>query len=106
MTESNRQTSKIEINLACSEMLKDALPILQALLASGHFTYPFEDGNQPGCYTSSNGPDWNEKDSDGIKWRASPRTSVAVTYAIELAHELRTEIEHLVNLRQQIDDLI
>ena len=97
------QSPKIQTDLACSKMLKDALPILQALLASGHFTYTFEDGDEPGCYTVSNGPDWNQKDANGLKWCASPRSSVAVTCALELAHELRTQIEHLVNLQKELD---
>jgi len=103
MTESNKQPSKTQIDHACSEMLKDALPILQGLLASGHFTYPLEDGDEPGCWTNDNGPDWNKSDEDGIKYFACRGSSYAVTCALSLAYELRKQIEIDVNLRQGID---
>ena len=103
MTESKKQPSKIQTDHACSEMLKDALPILQGLLASGHFTYPLEDGDEPGCWTEDNGPDWNKSDEQGMKCFAYRGSTYAVTCALSLADELRKQIQINVKLRQGID---
>ena len=107
MTESNKQPSKIQTDHACSEMLKDALPILQGLLASGHFTYPLEDGDGdlgPGCYIIDNGSNWNRSDEDNPKCFAARRSYVAVTCALEMAHQLRTQIEININLQQHTSE--
>lgn len=108
MTASKKQPSKIQTDHACSEMLKDALPILQGLLASGHFTYPFDiDDTQdprPGCYTTDNGSYWNESDEDNPKCFAVRHSYEAVTCALKMAHQLRKQIEINVNLQQHTLD--
>ena len=108
MTESKKQPSKIQTDHACSEMLKDALPILQGLLASGHFTYPFdEDDNEdprPGCYITDNGSSWNESDEHLPLCFAARFSYEVVTCALNLADQLRKQIEINVNLEQYTSD--
>ena len=72
------------------EVLKVALPILQGLLASGHFTFPEPDNSTDSSKIQSNdnGEDWKNDEAFAKRY-----TSLAVESALDLAHELIDQIE-------------
>ena len=79
-----------ESALPSATLLGVALPILQGLLASGHYTMP-ADENEPDVFRVDNGKDW--KEIDEIPVFAKRYSAKAVLDAIELANELRRQIE-------------
>ena len=72
-------------------LLEVTLPILQGLLASGHFTVPETADTRAQSIVHDNGEDWN--DSVGAKYYYSRLTSVAIEEALELAKELIAQVE-------------
>lgn len=70
------------------ELLRVALPILQGLLASGHYTVPETDTGVPRVLKVDTGKDWVK---DGLYVRK--HASIAIDEALELAGELLEQIE-------------
>jgi len=75
-----------------SDLLGVALPILQGLLASGHFTMPSTHAKEePDVFRMDNGKDW--KELDNIPVFARRYSASAVLTALELAGELIKQIK-------------
>lgn len=69
------------------ELMRIALPIMQGLLASGHYTTPDNDDTAVGPLKCDNGKDY---DKQLLHCR---HTSIAVEHAIDLAVELHAQIK-------------
>lgn len=72
-------------------LLGAALPILQGLLASGHYTNPETETETPKVQRCDNGTDWNSAEA-GEKVFARRHTALAIEDAISLAGELIDQI--------------
>jgi hypothetical protein len=79
--ETDSRKPEAERRLAPVSLLGVALPILQGLLASGHYTTPETDVTK--IQRCDNGKDW--KDEGGDKVFARRHTALAVEDAISLA---------------------
>lgn len=70
-------------------LLSISLPILQGLLASGHYTQPETDEDVPRVITIDNGDGW--KSAEGVFARR--HSSMAIEDAIKLAGELADQVK-------------
>ena len=74
-----------------SVLLNAVLPILQGLLASGHYTAPDTEEEGPKIHRCDNGADWKWDDTDNLYARR--HTAIAVEDAISIARELIDQIK-------------
>jgi hypothetical protein len=81
-----REESTMSHKPCKEQLLATALPILQGLLASGHYTKPDTDTDCVKVQTVDNGNGW-----EGI-W-ATRTSTIAVNDAIEIATELINQVE-------------
>ena len=84
------ETAKAKPDCAPSGLLGVALPILQGLLASGHYTIPGNDEDAVKIERVDNGPDW--KGDDGNPTFARRKSAIAIEDALSLAKELLDQI--------------
>lgn len=75
------------------KVYQTALPILCALISSGHYTFIDEETGEPSCYYKDNGKNWKDEGSDGVGFYTGRYSAKAVTEAMELAAELLRELD-------------
>ena len=77
-----------------AQLLYAALPILQGLLASGHYTEPKGENprDEPVVHRIDNGKEWKGGD-DGIQLYAKRNSACAVIDAVDLADELLRQVK-------------
>ena len=85
------ETAEAKPDCAPSGLLGVALPILQGLLASGHYTTPETDTEVTKIMRCDNGKDW--KADGGDKIFARRHCALAIEDAISLAGELLDQIK-------------
>jgi hypothetical protein len=86
------------MNVPLDERLDVVLPILQGLLASGHFTGIDPENDMPYAAYTDHGVDW-EKSGFHCRYECC-----AVTKAMELANDLERELEVNAALRKEIEE--
>jgi hypothetical protein len=68
-------------------LYQTTLPILCALLSSGHYTFNDEETGAPNCYCKDNGKDWGEREEEGLRLYTGRYSTMAVSEAMEIASE-------------------
>lgn len=95
METTTQQPSDSRVDVSSTRLLSAALTIIPGLLASGHYTEPYDGEGSLAEHDSilryDNGKDW--KEVDNIPVFARRYSALAVTDSIELAKELIRQCE-------------